>query len=206
MFTETDVIGILGRRGCGKTVLGKKIQTVYPRKIIFDTLGEYSQKDGIICRDFEDFSSKIYFCKKDGINFFSLIYQFNPENRENRSEFDEAMRVLWYFGNVHVVIEEIQNFSNPNYVSHWLSQHLTTGRHKNISLLFTTQMPRFCNKALISQANHVFFGTLHEKNDLDYARTILDDRAKELPFLPSRKFLYFRLGDKIKLVSNSLDP
>lgn len=193
---------IIGRRGCGKSFLSRRVQQMYPRIVRFDTLGEYPEDPETDCWDFRDFGEKMILHEKS--EKFTLTYRFDPERGSHRDEFDEAMRVIYYRGSVLVVIEEVQNFSSAQSIPRWLEQALTTGRHRQLALLFTTQMPRFAHKALISQANHVFCGTLHEKNDLAYAQSIFYDRVDALSKLPPRRFLYFHLGRDIIEVQNSL--
>lgn len=200
MFKSTDVFLILGRRGCGKSYLAKRIQDPYPRKVIFDTLGEYTDNDGIICQGFNDFCEKVI--QTQTAERFTLIYQFDIEQESNGSEFSEALRVLYYRGSVFICIEEIQNFASTHSLPMWLKNCLLTGRHRNVGLLFTTQRPGECHKTIVSQSNHVFCGSLHEKNDIDYVRAVLGDKAFELASLPERKFIYFRPGQETRLIEN----
>ena len=58
-FTETDKIFCMGRSGCGKSHLAKRIQEKYPRKIIFDTLFEYDTKNVDSVNNFNSFCEKL---------------------------------------------------------------------------------------------------------------------------------------------------
>jgi DNA helicase HerA-like ATPase len=102
-----------------------------------------------------------------------------------------------------VVIEEVQRYATPHRMDYWLEQLFLVGRHRGISLLCTTQRPGYCHKTIISQSGHVYFGQLHEQNDLDYCRSVLFDEAFRLIDLPKRKFLYFSPGMPIKILLNS---
>lgn len=203
MFLPTDKFMVLGRSGCGKTTLGSRIVSVYPKVITFDSLHEYSEKDGVIVSGFSEFCDVLL--RKQNKEKFHIIFQFDLESENNAAEFNEALRVAYYFGGVLLRIEEIQNFTSPHFIPKWLSHCLTTGRHRKIGMMFLTQMPRYCNKALISQAGHLFCGQLHERADIEYARSVLGERAFELVNIPPRKFLYFCPGNPIRLVNNSLD-
>lgn len=200
-FQSTDVFLFLGRRGSGKSHLARRVSSAYPRKVIFDTLGEYSDTDGLVCHSFEDFSKKIL--ETEHSESFTIIYQFDVECADQTDEFNHAMRVLWYRGNVLVVVEEIQNFASTHNLPHWLRQSLFTGRHRQMGLVFTTQRPGECHKSIISQASHCFFGSLHEKNDIDYCKTVLGQNSLLLSSLPLREFLYFRPGMPLTRLSES---
>lgn len=203
MLTSTDVFLCLGRRGSGKSYLARRIQDSYPRKIIFDPLCEYSSADGIVVESFEEFSAEVL--RTEDAATFTLIYQFDLEKEDHVPEFNQALRVLWHRGNVFVVVEEVQMLSSPHQLPLWLDRQLFTGRHRNVGLMFTTQRPGACHKAIISQANHVFCGSMHEKNDIEYVRSVLHDRAFELSTFPVRQFLYFRPGEIIQHIDNDFN-
>jgi len=191
----------MGQRGCGKSYLGRNIQTCWPRRIIIDTLGEYSDQDGTVVFTFDEFSDFLTQRKSDGSDFV-LIYQFDPESQLSDLEFDEIVRVAFYFGNCQLVIEEIQEHSTPHSMPHWLKKALLTGRHQNLSLLFTSQRPGEINKTIISQCSHIFVGKIVEGNDLKYIAYFLGDKAQELTTLPDRVFLYRDRSGSVTKVSN----
>lgn len=203
-FKATDVFLCLGRRGSGKSYLARRIQSAYPRKVIFDPLSEYSDSDGIICHSFEEFSKAVL--ETENEKKFTLVYQFDIECEDHSSEFNQALRVLWHRGNVLIVCEEIQMLASAHYLPMWLRNQLLTGRHRNNGLLFTTQRPGECHKTIISQSNHVFCGSLHERNDVDYVRAVLGDDAFKLADFPERHFLYFRPGGIIMRIDNNFNP
>ncbi len=203
MFSSSDVFLCLGRRKSGKSHLARKLSHAYPRKVIFDTLGEYSDRDGLLCSSFEEFSKNLIATERD--SEFTLIYQFDIEKDQNVVEFNEALRCLFYRGNLLILVEEIQNFSSPHSMCLWLKNSLLIGRHRNLALLFTTQRPGECHKTIVSQANHVFCGSLHEKNDLEYVRTVLGDHAYRLINIPERQFLYFQPGKSLQHIDNDLN-
>jgi DNA helicase HerA-like ATPase len=151
-----------------------------------------------MCHSFNEFAAKIL--ETENSENFTLIYQFDVEEADQNEEFNHALRVLWYRGNVFILVEEVQNFASTHNMPHWLRQALFTGRHRNLGLGFTTQRPGECHKSIISQAGHCFFGSLHEKNDLEYCKTVLGPSFQLLPTLPERHFLYFRPSHPILLL------
>jgi hypothetical protein len=203
MLKSTDVFLSLGRRGSGKSYLARKLSSAYPRKVVFDSLGEYSDDDGIIVCNFDEFCQKIL--ETQNSHAFTIIFQFDPESETHVDEFNQALRILWHRGNVLILIEEIQLYSSPHSMCLWLKNCLLTGRHRNVGLIFTTQRPGECNKTIISQSNHVFCGSLHEKNDIEYTKSILGESAYSLSSLPERQFLYFRPGQSLTLINNNLE-
>ena len=70
-FVSTDKFLFIGRSGTGKTYLCKQIQKIFPRRVIFDSMGEYTEKDFknndnfFIISNFTEFTNTISFIKDD---------------------------------------------------------------------------------------------------------------------------------------------
>lgn len=200
-FKNTDCVLVIGQRGCGKSYLARGLQKMWPRRIIIDSLSEYSDKDGVQVFSFQEYSDFLIQRKADGADFV-LIYQFDPETRLSEVEFEELLRVAFYFGNIQLVIEEVQLYSTPHHLPHWLKKCLLVGRHQNLSLMFTSQRPGEINKTIISQCAHIFVGKIVEGNDLRYVSYFLGDQADKLPSLPDRRFIYRDETGLIKEIGN----
>lgn len=203
MIEKTDCILVMGRRGCGKSYLAKRIQTIFPRRVIVDTLNEYGKNDGEVVFNFLDFSKRLIELKENKTSAFVLIFQFPVESELNKVEFNQIMRLCYYFRNIQIVVEEIQLHCNTQWLPHWLKNNLLIGRHQNLSLLFTSQRPGEVNKTIVSQCSHIFCGNLIDGNDLKYVSNFLNQNSEKLVNLPDRRFLYFHKG-KIAEISNDI--
>lgn len=201
MIKPDELILVMGRRGCGKSYLAKKIQEIWPRRIIIDSLNEY--QDGIKVNNFGDFCSQLEKLKAENAKKFVLIFRFNPEDGVSEEIFDEILRVSYYFGDVQIVIEEIQRYSTPHFLPKWLNNCLFVGRHQKLSLLFTTQRPGMLNKGILSQCAHVFCGQLIDGNDINYVAGFLGESSETLTSLPQRQFIYFS-DSGVRQISNDL--
>lgn len=200
MIKGTDCLLVMGRRGCGKSYLAKRLQELWPRKVIFDSLHEY-QDECERANSFLEFCEIIARLKSASPDRFTLVVNFDIESEHSQSEFDQMLRLCYYYGNIQVIIEEVQNFSSPHNLPHWLKNCLLTGRHQNLSLLFTTQRPGELNKTILSQCSHIFCGSLIEGNDLRYISAFLRQDSQRLVQLPEREFLYFS-SEGIKQITN----
>lgn len=196
----------MGRRGCGKSFLAKRLQQVWPRRIIIDPTSEYTDRNGkpifpgaVVVHEFRDFCQKIIELEK--LQKFELIYQFDQENQNFEAEFEELCRIIYYLGNVQLVLEEVQLYASTHQLPHWLKQLMLTGRHQGISLLFTSQRPGEINKTIFSQCIHIFCGSIIEGNDLRYVANFLNQDAKLLTMLPDREFLW-RSSKGVKKIRN----
>lgn len=202
-FKPTDLILVMGQRGCGKSYLARGLQKMWPRRIIIDSLFEYGPEDGHLVSNFQDFSNYLVERKSDGRDFV-LIYQFEPESTVSEVEFEQLVRCSYYFGNVQLVIEEVQLYSTPHSLPQWLKTALLTGRHQNLSMMFTSQRPGEIHKTIISQCAHIFVGKIVEGNDLRYVSYFLGKDFERLPSLPDRKFLYRDETGLVKEISNEI--
>ncbi len=190
-FEPTDCILIMGQRGCGKSYLAKRLQAMWPRRVIVDSLNEYGADEGEVVSVFDDFANRLQALKQNETQAFVLIFQSHPENQIGNIEFEQILRLCFYFGGIQVVVEEVQNYSSPHNLPDWLKKCLLIGRHQNISLLFTSQRPGEVNKTIISQCAHIFCGKIIEGNDLTYIAKILRQDADKLLNIQDRRFIYF---------------
>ena len=206
MFSPTDVTIIFGQRGCGKSTLGKKISSCYPRLIIVDRLREWKDSEcDHITDDFQSFALFLRDAMRARAGRFKSCFQFQVEAERKDAIFSQVMRLCYKFGeitglNSAVLVEEVHHFAGPHHVDPWLFESVMTGRHSNQAIICSSQRPASVSKALVSQASHVFCGQLFEKNDIEYLRDFLGDAADQLPKLPKFKFLHYRPGHPIEII------
>ncbi len=105
-FEHNDCILILGQRGCGKSYLAKRLQAMWPRRVIIDSLNEYGADEGEVVDNFEAFADRLKALKGSNAEAFVLIFQAHPENQIGDAEFDHILRLCFYFGGIQVVVEE----------------------------------------------------------------------------------------------------
>lgn len=206
----TDCVLVMGQRGCGKSYLAKRLQSLWPKRVIIDSLSEYQVEknkknndfgNAIIVNSFDSFLDKMVELEGTKADSFVIIYNFDPESNINSEIFDEILRISYKFGNIQIVIEEVQLYSSPHQLTKWLKNCLLTGRHRGLSLLFTTQRPGELNKTILSQCAHIFCGKITEGNDLRYISSFLNQNSEKLINIPFKRFLYFS-DEGIQEISN----
>ena len=150
---------IFGKRGCGKTVLARRLCRDNPRVLIYDTLGEYT--NGVIIEDLQalkEFWGKVY------RGNFRIIYQpVDPEG-----DFDAICRLVYECGDLTFLVEELDRYSRPLALSLPFKNIIQRGRHKNIELIGVTQRPHGIDKLLTSQAKEMYIFNTTEPRDIDY--------------------------------------
>lgn len=202
MIKETDCVLIMGTRGTGKSFLGRNLQKLWPRRVIFDPLDEY--ESDVVATNFSELAEILAEFDRTGRDRFEIVVKSDPEVDRSDEELEQMLRICYYFGHIQIVMEEVQLCSTPHSLPKWLKNALLTGRHQGLSLLFTTQRPGELNKTILSQCNHIFCGRIVEGNDVRYVSSFLNESSDRLSSLPDRKFLYFHNG-RVLEVQNSFD-
>ena len=165
-MTEKIIELVFGKRGSGKSELAKILLQQHPRRIIFDTLGEYT--DGVIVENIEELKAlwgKVY--RRN----FKIIYQpLDPEG-----EFPIVAQLVWACGDVTILIEECDRYAQFQRMCLPLKEIIQRGRHKNIALIGVTQRPPSIDRLLTSQAKKMCIFNTTEPNDIQYFREVIGD-------------------------------
>lgn len=201
-FEVADCFCIFGKRKSGKSYLARKINSAYPRQVIIDPVADWT--DGELVFSFNSFAEKLNEKRKSGENSFKIIFRFSPDDKNTEEIFNEILRLCYHFGDMQVVIDEVQMFCNPHWMPAYLKNLAFIGRHRKVGLCVITQRPAQINKGLLSQAEHIFCGQLHDKNDLRAVADFIGDDLDKLISLPARNFIYFSptFGKKIISTEN----
>lgn len=199
-FISTDKFLIMGRSGCGKSTLGHSFADMYPRLIIFDTINEYNtnENDNVI-RNLDDLERFIRFIDSNDIHRFKAFVKFTIETKNKELIFDHMMRILYYWGNCMCVVEEIHHYCTPHKIGEYFNYCMTSGRHKNLGFIFTTQRPALINKTVMSQSTHILVGNLIDRNDATTVANFIGKNSKDLADLEDCVFFWFTTKRKIKI-------
>lgn len=198
----TDVVTILGKRGSGKSTLAWEIAKIYPRLVVFDILGEHDENNfEKVVYGFDEFSQAILATEHKSA--FRILYRFDIESDAHDEEFNHSMRILYYRGQVAILIEEVWNFGTKAFLPKWLKQAYLTGRHQGIAMLTTSQRPASVHKDILAQTNNFFSGIMFESNDIRYLAEFLGkNNAENLRTIPEFHFLHYIPGQNPKIVKN----
>lgn len=194
-FHVTDHFCFIGSTGCGKSTLAREINKLYPRSIIIDPVSDW---DGdFIFTDFNNFADKLINLKNNNSKAFRIVLRFNSDQKNKKLILDQALRLAINYKNLQFITDEVQLFTGPHNLPHYLLESMTTGRHHGLSMVNISQSPSLLNKMLLKQSKHVFCGQLHERNDINTVSDFISVDRQELINLQKGYFLYFTPGQKI---------
>lgn len=198
----SECITILGKRGSGKSTLAWEFAKLHPRLVVFDITNEHPDENfDYVVEDFETFCETIL--KTERSSSFRILFRFSVESDDQDAEFDHALRILYYRGNHAILIEEVWTYSKRGYLPKWLRHCYLTGRHRNLSMIVTSQRPASVHKDIMAQTSQFFSGTMFESNDVRYLSEFLGkETAESLRALPQFRFLRYRPGEKTEIINN----
>lgn len=164
---KRKIIAVCGKTGSGKSYITKyMVYNYFNRVVVLDIMNEYEHKDFEIFTDFNSFKEyyKDNYKEKD----FKVILKFS----DSIEEYEYAMELVYFYGKMMIVIEEIHNYASSKYITPVLNKILRMGRHRDISVLATSQ--RFNDLNLIFRVNIdvLIAHNLTMPNDIEYLSKI----------------------------------
>jgi len=178
---------ILGRTGCGKTTLAKKIIDKYRRTIAVDPLGEYG---GNVFTDFELFCD---YCKNNIVNNsgdFHIALRFDED-----ISFQYLFQVLWYIPDFLFILEEAEMFIDSRNADRNFLRLVRYGRHKDISLLCVARRVPEISIDFRAQCTSIVTYNQTEPSDLEKLEDYGFD-MEEVKTLPLHEHVY--IGENIE--------
>lgn len=205
MLTQHSNITIFGMTGSGKSVLCRTLQEYFKNIIVFDTLYEYQDNEGIVFYDFNSFSK--YLIETQYLEIFpsKIIIRFSPDIDET-TEINNYLKLIYFRGDCTIVLEEVQNFASVHKIPKYLKQISLTGRHKKVNFITTTQRIAEIHKSLISQAHHVFSGFTDNPNDIKTLNengfsAKLVEQVFQYEFIWKNNREYYMVDNKLNIIN-----
>ena len=158
---QNRIVGVVGRKGAGKSFWLAEHLRYCPRLVVFDVLGEYNSIPNRIesLKRFERFLKE----SRDKETFAcSYVPGGEPEQ-----EIEDVSRLVYERGNLCLVCEEIALYTQPGSAPPLFGKLVRTGRHKRIDVCWATQRPAECAKSITALTDLWVLFSLTEPRDLD---------------------------------------
>jgi hypothetical protein len=163
---QNVIIGIIGRKGTGKSTLTRAILERGNRESIYDTAGDHLW----VPSQFVNIDEAHTFIVDAGLKPEPFICSYIPETEQDEEliqDFQIFCSAVWEAGNQTIVVEELPMLSQPQWVPPQFNKIIRLGRHRAINIVYTGQraseIPR---RATGATDIFILFHTA-EPNDLD---------------------------------------
>lgn len=100
-------------------------------------------------------------------------------------------------GDLTFIVEEADNYANPNFCPIELKRLLKYGRHVGLSMIFVSRRPAEINRLITSQSQRFICFTIIEPTDVRYLTSVIGPVARVLPTLKKLEFVDWN-PDRIK--------
>jgi hypothetical protein len=163
MNFQNQIVGVVGRKGAGKSTRTATLLKYAPRVLAWDPMADHRQllpdTYDAICPELED-----YFEEASGRNTFACSY---VPGDDLQTEFEEICQLVYEHGRMLFVVEEAPLVCRANYLPPTFGRMVRTGRHRMLDLLWTAQRTGEVSRTLTSATDVWIFYSQTEPRDLD---------------------------------------
>lgn len=162
MDLQNKFVGICGRKGSGKSVLARRILQRQSRVFIADLMGEHTWVPvKNVCETLDEVDDFLLWAESQR----HCCGGFIPQT-DLKAETEELCEVIYDYGNLVFGIEEVASLCGPNWLPPALSRITRLGRHKRISVVYTTQRAGEISRALTAATDTFVLFHCAEPRDL----------------------------------------
>jgi hypothetical protein len=160
---QNRIVGVIGRKGAGKTTRVATLLKYVPRIFVWDPMGDHRDWLPDV---FEGIDEELdeYFEQARRVKTFASGYI--PVN-DPEDEFEEICDLVYHHGRLLLCIEEAPMVCKAGYMSPVFGRIVRTGRHRMIDLVWTAQRASEVSRTLTSATDFWIFYSQTEPRDLD---------------------------------------
>lgn len=160
---QNRIIGIVGRKGSGKSTRVATLLKYCPRIFAWDPMGDHSD---LLPDVFEGIDDELYeyFYQASRAKTFAGAY-ISGEDLEG--EFEEICQLVYYYGHMLFCVEEAPLVCKAGYLPPVFGKIVRTGRHRGIDVLWTAQRASEVSRTLTSATDLWILYSQTEPRDLD---------------------------------------
>jgi len=131
---QNRIVGIVGRKGSGKSTRLLQMLRYCPRFLVFDVMGEHAGQQSNRLESPAKLARFLKWSREQPS--FAAAYVPSGELQE---EIDEVSRLIYSRGNLCFVCEEVPLYTQSGYMPPIFGKLIRTGRHRKIDIAWTAQ-------------------------------------------------------------------
>lgn len=187
---ENLILTILGMKGSGKSTLAGEIIKEYPRVLILDAYGEYTEYPKVkVTEGGPNTVTELLFVRYD--KKFTVVAMI-----VSREEALNVLAVAFEIPDLLIVLEEASLYTSPHELPNEIATILRYGRKRQISMIVIARRPSEISRELTAQSDLLVTFRQTEPRDIEYLRARMGEDADNAPTLPDYKVLV--AGDRSK--------
>ena len=165
---QNRIVGVVGRKGSGKSTYVHKLLQYCPRLIVFDVMDEHAPHGD---NSFQKPAELTQFLKWSREQ--STFAGFYVPDDDLEEEIEEISRLVYARGHLCFVCEEVPLYTQAGYMPPLFGKLIRTGRHQKIDVCWTAQRAAEAPKTLTALTDVWVLFSQTEPRDL----TALADRC-----------------------------
>lgn len=134
MEIQNRIVGVVGRKGSGKSTRVQGLLRYCPRFVVFDVMAEHSRENGNRLESSTQLNEFLKWSREQ--QTFAGCYVPSSELDE---EIEEVARLVYARGDLCFVCEEVPLYTQAGFMPPLLGKLIRTGRHQQIDILWTAQ-------------------------------------------------------------------
>ncbi len=153
MDLQNKIIGVVGRKGSGKSTMFQRIMERQSRLVLFDTVSEHAW----VPNKFQTVAGVgryLAWAEEQSTCAGRLVPQ-----REIQKRFSELCALAYDYGRLVLGVEEMPMLGSAQYVPEEFDRCIRLGRHRGLSIVWTAQRMAECPRRLTAACDwFVLFG------------------------------------------------
>lgn len=131
---QNRIVGVVGRKGSGKSTRVHELLSFCPRFVVFDVMGEYAGQTENRIESVPRLAEFLKWSREQ--QAFAGAYVPSGELDE---EIEEVSRLVYARGHLCFVCEEVPLYAQAGYMPPLFGKLIRTGRHQQIDIVWTAQ-------------------------------------------------------------------
>jgi len=180
---NADIVGVFGGSGTGKSWRMAKLTARDRRLLIWDVMAEYDDRMQIVTAWPELLQA---------IRAKGFRVSFRPSFENLADDYARFCRLAYAVGRLRVVVEELNQVTQPSYAPPaWLNL-CSRGRHRGVRIAGASQRPAQVDKGFIGNMTELYAGRLPFRNDWKSLEPQLGKSAEQLATLKKPGQLHWK--------------